>query len=377
MINDALTKRLRFCTTLPSLPAVAIKIIDLANDPNADIIKACHYISLDPALAVKIIKTANSPLNKSRRTVNNVRQAVSVLGTYTVTVIALSFSLANSLMKQSNHSIFDSNSFWRRSIASALACRALGEKLGLKAPEDLFLAGLLQDIGILAFHTMIPDEYEPVFASASSHDALLDAERKAFGCGHDELGYALLKQWHIPEHIAMACLASHSQPAPPDIGLTIFGCVALSSYVADYFLNPGHNAAIRTATESARIWFDLDNDALKEVIDIMANELISVEELFEITIHHPAEISGILSQAKELLTLQTLTRMQDLEDKAQRDGLTCAHNRIYFDDYIQREFSLSVQNNLTLTIAMIDIDHFKKVNDNYGHLEEMQFSSLS
>ncbi|MEK7792294.1 MAG: HDOD domain-containing protein, partial [Pseudomonadota bacterium] len=99
MLTDTLERRLRFCATLPSLPAIAIKIIDLANDPNADINTACQYISLDPALSAKILKTANSPLYKSRRSATNIRQAVSILGTHTVIVIALPFSLANSLIK--------------------------------------------------------------------------------------------------------------------------------------------------------------------------------------------------------------------------------------------------------------------------------------
>lgn len=48
MIDDVLKRRLNFCTTLPTLPAAAVKIIELANDPDADIGAVCQYISLDP-----------------------------------------------------------------------------------------------------------------------------------------------------------------------------------------------------------------------------------------------------------------------------------------------------------------------------------------
>ena len=63
--------------------------------------------------------------------------------------------------------------------------------------DDLFLAGLIQEIGILAYWVIMPEEYGKIFASAPDHDELLEMERKAFGAGHDELGYALLKKWHI------------------------------------------------------------------------------------------------------------------------------------------------------------------------------------
>ena len=210
MLDDKLKTRLNYCTTLPSLPAVAVKIIELANDSDADIGKACQYISLDPVLSAKLLKTANAPIYKSRRIATNIRQAVSILGTHSVIVIALSFSLANSLMKDdtTDRPTFDSHVFWRRSIASALACRALGEKLALNYLDDLFLAGLLQEIGILAYAAILPEEYGKVFSSTSDHDTLLKMERVAFGAGHDELGYALLRKWHIPDYIALSCIAS-------------------------------------------------------------------------------------------------------------------------------------------------------------------------
>lgn len=65
MIDDVLKRRLNFCTTLPTLPAAAVKIIELANDPDADIGAVCQYISLDPVLSAKLLRTANTPLYKS------------------------------------------------------------------------------------------------------------------------------------------------------------------------------------------------------------------------------------------------------------------------------------------------------------------------
>lgn len=368
-MNEDLAKRLRFCTTLPSLPAIALKIIDLANNPSTDLDTLCDHIAYDPALSAKILKIANSPLYKSRRSATNLRQAVSLLGTHTVIVISLSFSLTDSLVKNTgNLPQFDNHLFWRRSIASALACRALGEKLKKTYLDDLFLVGLLQEIGILVFCAIMPEEYAPVFLSTNDHDTLLNKERETFGAGHDELGYTLLKQWHLPDYIALACLSGHGQPEPKTIEPTLQACAATSRYLADYFLTPHAPEKLIKLSQAARAWLDIDETTLVEVIDIMKEGLNTVEDLFDITIHQSSEISGILSAAKELLTIHSLSKVKELEEKSYRDGLTGAYNRGFFDESLKREFLLSKQHQLPITIAMIDLDHFKRINDTYGHI---------
>lgn len=365
-MDETLAQRFRFCTTLPSIPAVAIKVIELANDPYSDMIQICNQISYDPALSAKIIKAANSPLYKSRRAPENVRQAVSMLGTHAATMIALSFSLTSALMKQSGSSN-GSSYYWRRTILSALASRALGEKLSYKTPDDLFLAGLLQDIGILAFNAMMPEEYADLFTTASSHDDLLVAERAAFGAGHDEVGYMLLKQWNLPNYIATSCLASHSKPGPVESESVITSCVAVSGYIADYFLDSKDTDLLANAADAAKRWLDLNNAELIEIIEIMKIGMHPIEELFEINIIHPSELNGIMAEAKELLEMHTFIKMRDLEERSQRDALTGAYNRGFFDNALQREFDLSNRQGLPFTVAMIDIDHFKSINDKYGH----------
>lgn len=366
-MNDTLAQRFRFCTTLPSIPAIAMKVVALANDPYTDMVQVCNQIAYDPALSIKIIKAANSPLYKSRRAPENVRQAVSMLGTQAATMIALSFSITNSLMQHHANGSVGNNLFWRRTILTALAGRALAEKLHYKAPDDVFLAALLHDVGILAFDAMMTDEYAPVYANASSHEALLAAERATFGAGHDEIGYALLKRWGMPDYISHACLASHGQPGPQDSQSIITACVATSGYIADYFLAPKKEAAVSAAVNAAKCWLNLEHTALIEIIEIIKISLHPVEELFEITLVHPSELNGLMDEAKELIEMHSLMKMRDLEERSQRDTLTGAYNRGYFDNALRAEFDLSNRQGLPFTIAMIDIDHFKQINDKYGH----------
>lgn len=96
-MNEVLQKQLRLCPALPSPPATALKIIELANDPATNLMQIADCVAHDPALATKLLKAANSPLYNRRRSASNVRQAVSLMGTHAAITIALSFTLARNL----------------------------------------------------------------------------------------------------------------------------------------------------------------------------------------------------------------------------------------------------------------------------------------
>ncbi|HWZ46929.1 MAG TPA: GGDEF domain-containing protein [Herbaspirillum sp.] len=366
-MNEDIIARLRVCNGLPTLPTIAIKLVELANDPDTNLNQISDCMVFDPALAIKIMRAANSPLYQSRRSPNNVRQAVSLLGLNATIMIALSFSLATSLREQATKSAVDKSLFWRRSILSALSCRILGEKAGLRNPDDLFLAGLLQDIGILVFDTMLPDEYKNVILSSADHDSLIAAERTEFGAGHDELGYHLLKRWNIPDHIALTCLSSHAQPSKVKNVPEIAGCIAVSGYIADVFLDANTSEAVSRAVQAASDWFELDEQGVYEVLDVVSGALKETENLFDIKLLHPLEATAILAEAKEVMNMRQIIRMRELEDAFQYDLLTRAYNRRFFLDALSREFELSNKHDWPLTIMIMDIDHFKVVNDTYGH----------
>ena len=366
-MNENIAERLRYCTTLPSAPGVAMRIIDLANRPDSSMVQICDCVSMDPALSAKFLKVARSPLYLTRRTATNVRQAISLLGTHASIMIALSFSLLNSMKAADSPSKIDRTQFWRRSMISALACRALGEKMGLKKLDDLFLAGLLQDIGVLAFDAMMPDEYKLVNRVSLSHEELVQAERNAFGTGHDEVGYWLLKRWRLPEYLAQASLASHSMTLVKEAMSKMTACIAVSGSIADHFLHPYDSEITARAYQYAADYLDMNSENLAGILDIVAARLPAAEELFDIDLIGESEVNAVMAEARDLQLLRQLSKSQEIERLSQRDALTGAHNRGFLESVLQREFELASRHGWPLSVAMIDLDHFKNVNDTHGH----------
>ena len=149
-LSPELQRILSSCTNLPTLPSVALRVIEASKDPDIGLHEVAEIINADPAIATKLLKIANSPMYSQRRAVNNLREALTLLGFNAALTIALSFSLYNSLNSSGSDKKSNEN-YWKRSILSAVIARLLGSRLGVIKLEELFLSALLQDIGILIF----------------------------------------------------------------------------------------------------------------------------------------------------------------------------------------------------------------------------------
>src|SRR5690606_33859710 len=139
---------LAHCRDLPSPPAIALRIIDLAQQPDADLDATAEVIANDSALSARMLRIANSSLYADRRQVSTLAQALTLLGLNATLSLALGLSLSRTLRNGQPHD--EQAVLWRRSALAAMAARLLGEEVGLARLEELMLAGLLQDIGALA-----------------------------------------------------------------------------------------------------------------------------------------------------------------------------------------------------------------------------------
>lgn len=372
------------CGSLPSLSAVALQVLELAREPDVHLRDLTEVLSRDPALAAKVLRMANSPLYGRRREAQNLRQALNVLGLNATITLALSFSLAPGGADGQVGPGMDY--YWRRAVIAALTARLLGRRLELQSLEELFLAGLLQDLGMLAMDAVYPGRYGPLLEGLDSHHELLARERRAFGTDHAAVGAWLMQRWGLPEYLPLAVTASHQRdPAGLPADLRHFlGCVAVAAAVAEIYAGDDSAAATRGAAEAARDWLGMQQEDLSAVLEEVAAGLPDMENLFDVQLLQPGQIQGITAQAQELLALRQLlliqqvdehsARTQQLEqanrrlrEEGRRDVLTGLYNRGHLDDVLELEFEQASRQGWPLTLGFVDLDHFKSVNDRYGH----------
>lgn len=385
-MSPELQSRLKKIANLPSPPGVAAEIIQLAQNPNVELEDVAEKLIQDPALSAKILRIANSPLYAQRRKSTNLRQALILLGLNATVTLSLSFSLLTSLRKDKMNSV-DYSHYWRRSLLAGAASRAMSDVVAPQG-EELFLAALLQDIGMLVLDRAMPDFYGSYTGAPNHHEGLCAFEKEKIDTDHAQVGAWLLETWNIPEYLQRAVAASHSLEAlgnrddPAELPLR---CVALSGYVADLWLQEQSDPQqIAHVANMAEEYLKLDRSSFGSVMSTLRDQIAETESLFEMDILDSDHAECILEQARETLMIRNLqslhevsslkqttkslkSRAMELEEESRRDQLTGVTNRGYLDELLTKGFDNAKRFNWPFSIVFADLDNFKQVNDTYGH----------
>src|SRR6266704_2275784 len=121
-MNEQLLQRVRQCPNLPTLPTIAMQVLDLTQRADADIAEIARIISKDPALSTKILRTVNSSFYGRSQHVSTISHALVILGLQSVKTLVLGFSLVTNL-KSNKNTGFKHLAYWKRSIYAATAAR--------------------------------------------------------------------------------------------------------------------------------------------------------------------------------------------------------------------------------------------------------------
>jgi HD-like signal output (HDOD) protein len=200
-----LRARVENISTVPTVPSVLKQLSTIIENPKISLNEISHFVSKDPALTTKILQMVNSALYGFPGRISSVNHAVMLLGLNVVKGLLLSVSVFEIMHKAMI-------GLREHSIGVAIASKVIAQKKGLKEPEEVFVAGLLHDVGKVILILMYPDEYEKaVKETDSSSIAIFDAERNHFSETHAAVAGWLSEKWHFPKKLC-DCLANHHRP---------------------------------------------------------------------------------------------------------------------------------------------------------------------
>ena len=212
MKNSEVYRKLVADSKLPSPSKVAAEVIRLCYSETSSLQDIANVVETDPALSAKFLKYANSVLMGSHVPITSVQRAAVRIGIRGMASMALSFSLISQQMACECRE-FNYRHYWSKSLAHAVAARALAQNDKKFDQDELFTCALLSHIGELALATAFPDEYAEILAHSPNRKALLAEEQRVFELDHHTLSAEMLLSWGLPKEFAQAVQTHESYVA--------------------------------------------------------------------------------------------------------------------------------------------------------------------
>lgn len=380
--------------SLPTLPAVACKLISISSQEEIGMKEIANLVSKDASLSAKVLKIANSALYNFPVKISNIHQATSRIGLNAIRSMVLSFSFL-SIKAKNYKDMFDYEKFWEKSLSNAVAAKLIMAEVGKSDGEEVFIAGLLQDIGELIMANCFSQKYAQLLRETSSGEKdTIDIEEQIIGADHTSIGQEVAKMWGFPPELNIPILYHHSPQDFKDddqkLRLTV-NVVYLSGIFTNILYSNRPQKYHQKFLDVSKSTFGFDEKIVDRILDDVVKEINQTAGLFGLHVKDHKSIEEILQEANASLSsinltydqinrelidakaqLQKLT--QELEEKnrhleklAQLDSLTEVYNHGCFQKMLQNQISIATRKISPLSLIMLDVDYFKNFNDDYGH----------
>jgi len=394
MKKDDLLQEILRSDALPTLPTVASQLISLTSQEETTFSDIASLVSKDISLSAKILKVSNSSFYSFPQQIGSIKQAVSILGINAVRSLVLSFSFLT-IKSGKKASRFNFELFWEKALASAVAAKLILDRVKSADTEEIFISGLLQNLGELILARTYPEKYDKVLEDieANQHDVTL-AEESVFEVNHSYIGMEVAKAWGFPETLYLP-IKYHHDPASykgKDATLhTTVKAVYLSDLLISILFSKKPEEYHKMFRKEGHKLLGLTNEDIDVILENVHSRIKEAGAYFNLKIKSTKSVQEILQEANIRLSLLNLDFDQmnkqliqakinlenitsELEEKnkildnlANVDGLTGVYNHRYFQNTLDREISRATRYESSLSIILVDIDHFKIFNDTYGH----------
>ena len=269
-----LRNRIEQVGDLHTLPHVVQRLATMIGSPTVSAEEIGMIIEKDQVLAAKVLRLANSPFYGFPSRIGSVSHAVIVLGFNVVKGLTLCAS-ALTIMKDAGM-----DQLWRHSLGVAITAKLLATRLDIKNPEELFVSGLLHDIGKVVLYVKWPDVGNSIKEALNTRTdhSLFDVEQELTGLSHAEIGGCLASAWHLPVTLREPILYHHNPTQAKDATLQ-----TAIVHVADILVkglacgNPGDDL-IPPLSKPAWNQVGLDEHSLAEYLDKASQEFLTIDD---------------------------------------------------------------------------------------------------
>ena len=198
---------------LPTLPSMLNSVNQLILNERTSAKEVAQIISSDPALTSKVLRVVNSSFYGFPNRITTITHAIVILGFNTIKSIVLSSTIFDVFRRGTKPGEFDRTEFWKHSIGCGAAAKVLGRRIHYPMLEELFIAGLLHDVGKIVLDQYLPEKFGEVTALVRAKDILIgEAEFQVLGVTHADVGAWLFEKWNLSKGL-VETVRCHHNPA--------------------------------------------------------------------------------------------------------------------------------------------------------------------
>jgi HD-like signal output (HDOD) protein len=201
---------------LPEAPTIISDLNQVIADPLANSNDVAQIVNKSPSLAAMLLKIVNSAHYGFPSKIDRISRAVTIIGTKEISGLALGICVMQAF-KDIPKEVLNMEAFIRHGLACGLVSRILAALNNVPQTEQLFVSGLLHDIGKLIFHKYYPDHAKACIELGHSSDtSVYQTEKKIIGMNHSKIAKLLLKKWNLPIELTANIVHHHSPSAAPN-----------------------------------------------------------------------------------------------------------------------------------------------------------------
>lgn len=283
-------------SSVPTLPEVAVKVIQLVGNPNATLKQFVEVVQNDQALTGRLLRSANSAAFAQRQPVTQLQRAMILLGLDRLKAMALGFHLSQAAAKDDGE--FSFKRLWTQSIFRAWAAFRLTEYFDRTITGEAFIVGLMLDAGVPMMPKLIGPEFMKVVNPADLPAKQFQTEMNSFEFTHVDVMGALGKMWKLPPLLTKPMMSHHTSPDamdPKDPGSIL---QAVAYFVGTLNLEKLEGQApTGAAIAAARRLFGLSAEELQKAFKNAAADFRSSKEMFTHILDGSLSVEQILNNA--------------------------------------------------------------------------------
>ena len=371
-MSQASLERVLCAPNLPTLPVVAMRVLELTAKPDVSLREIAAVIENDPAIASKVIRTVNSSFYGLTRRCGSIQQALAFLGLQTVKALVLGFSLARSIDGGGSDEVsFDFLSYWRRSIYSAAAAREIALLHRRCDPDEAFMASLVQDLGMVALWRAFGDRYlQAIDLTKGDHRRLCAIEQRSFETDHAMVGGEMVARWRFPDEIAAAVRCHHRcfEADPQSAGLA--RTIELAGTAAAVLTQRSGETELARFRRDGQEWFDLRPAPLTLLLQKIADRADELSRAFGLDTGASPDVDAILDRAAQIKREQRLVEPAgggDVCDVVDHGSVSFAEipDARAFGGDLERAF-IEQGRRAGIGVLLVGVDRARSVQESFG-----------